>query len=84
MISHPENPDFTANSSNSFWVLSFPPGFWANMTKSCSHTIFDETLFSGTTGRIDSTMISFPAIFEKFQAMRIAPIMEYPLQVSMF
>ena len=67
MTSQPENPDFTASSSKSFWDLSFPPGFWANMNKSISKTILDETLFSRTTGRMYSTRITFPEFGRAFQ-----------------
>lgn len=67
MTSHEENPDFTAKSSYSCLVLSFPPGFTVSMSKSCSQTMFDVTLLSGMSGRIDSTMITFPQLGRALQ-----------------
>ncbi|KAL9396077.1 hypothetical protein Peur_010330 [Populus x canadensis] len=37
-------------------------GFRANISKSCSKTMCEEAMFSGATGRIDSTMITLPSL----------------------
>ena len=56
------NPDSTANASNSFKLLSFPPELEAIINISASRTLFDSDRepvveFSFTT---DSTVITLP------------------------
>nr|GMD20495.1 hypothetical protein Csa_3G046225 [Ipomoea batatas] len=53
-------PEPIARASNSFWVLSLPPGLCANMITSMWTTFFVASEVSGASGRLHSATITFP------------------------